>query len=840
MRRLYIIILCLCCCLAALQAQNNETLFRDIYDQAEEDYNVGRLEQAEQQLKSHIKEFPVTLQLSAYRLLSLCYIGMDREEDAVSYVRLMLAENPYYSPTISDPQRFIDMVEDIKSGLSATITTASSQAETLQEVPVPTTLITEDMIRDSGARNLQELLAAYVPGMYIIDCNDDINIAMRGIYSTGQEKILFMLNGHRLNSYCTNTAAPDFSISLEKLKQVEVLRGPASSLYGGVSLTAVVNLITKQGSDIDGIKAKGGVGNYGQFKGDLLFGKRYFDVDIFVWGGLYTAKGQTVHVDKENTGMEMYGGDVTVGGIGKRPSYDFGASVKYKNLRFLYNTQFSQIQAPMTMTHTYSPYDITKYKTFNANRPSHTTISHHADLSYGKQLDKVYLKGQLAFDNSDLSHYQVISDAKMPNLSAVLPLPPTSMEQLDNANGGYGRLISGQEHTISFKVQGDWSYINNGTHKGLLSFGAEYNYFQLDDARYVLICDFTKTLPETVNISEVGKGHENNANTYLQLKHQWGPVILNAGLRFDYKHRYDSTFIREFSPRVALIYLQPKWNVKLSYSKAFTDAPYLYRKTNQFMMAFLGAKGREQLALGLTPETMHSYQLTFGATQWVKGLNVELNAFYNRTRDLIYMDLIEHFNMGNSDIYGLELSADYESKRFSAHASATWQKDTKYELYGEENIDRAYNMPRFMAKGVLAWQATKHLRLHTQASFCSSQVTRYNNLPAFVKVRTAADALEDLLEAAHVRELTVEEKQTQMMLSEYINATLNNPKALYVERDVNPYFIMNMGANYTIDRFEFSFNVNNLLNRSYSISGACTGLIPQQGRWFMGSVAVKL
>ena len=148
MRRLYIII-CLCCCLTALQAQNNEARFRDIYDQAEEDYSIGRLEQAEQQLKDHIKEFPVTLQMSAYRLLSLCYIGMDREEDAVSYVRLLLAENPYYSPTISDPQRFIDMVEDIKSGLTATITTASSQAETLQEVPVPTTLITEDMIRDS-------------------------------------------------------------------------------------------------------------------------------------------------------------------------------------------------------------------------------------------------------------------------------------------------------------------------------------------------------------------------------------------------------------------------------------------------------------------------------------------------------------------------------------------------------------------------------------------------------------------------------------------------------------------------------------------------------------------
>lgn len=839
MRRLYIIILCLCCCLTSLQAQNNETLFRDIYDQAEEDYNVGRLEQAEQQLKSHIKEFPVTLQLSAYRLLSLCYIGMDREEDAVSYVRLMLAENPYYSPTISDPQRFIDMVEDIKSGLSATITTASSQAETLQEVPVPTTLITEDMIRDSGARNLQELLAAYVPGMYIIDCNDDINIAMRGIYSTGQEKILFMLNGHRLNSYCTNTAAPDFSISLEKLKQVEVLRGPASSLYGGVSLTAVVNLITKQGSDVDGLKGKVGIGNYGQWKGDLLFGKRYFDVDLLVWGGFHAAKGQTVTVDKEDTGLRMFGGDVTVGGVGNRPSYDFGASVKYKNLRFLYNTQFSQIQAPMTMTHTYSPYDITKYKTFNANRPSRTTISHHADLSYGQMFGDVFLKGQIAFDNSDLSYYQVISDQPLPGFLDVLPLPTDSKSAIKNPDsiGGLARYISGQEHTLSFKVQGDWSYINKGAHKGLLTFGVEYNYFQLDDARYVFAYNFTKSLPETVNISEVGKGHENNANGFLQLKHQWGPVILNAGLRYDYKQRYDSTHIREFSPRVALIFVQPKWNVKLSYSKAFIDAPYLYRKTNQMLLAFMGAKGSAQLAMPLTPESMHSYQLTFGATQLVKGLNVELNGFYNRTRDLIYMDFIEHYNMGNSDIFGLELSANYESKRFSAHLSTTWQKDSKYELYDEDDIPRAYNMPRFMTSAVLAWQATKHLRLHTHAAYCSSQRTRYYNVVNRAICERAANQFNQLVELEMIRDLTPEE---QASYDQLLQICMETAQHFYAERDVSPYFIMDLGANYTIDRFEFSFNVHNLLNRRYSLSGACTGLIPQQGRWFMGTVAVKL
>ena len=197
------------------------------------------------------------------------------------YVTLLLQQNPYYSPSSQDPATFVEIVNNIKAGMTPTITTASSQAESLAEVPVPTTLITAEMIQTSGARNLQEVLAAYVPGMHLIDCNDDINIAMRGIYSNTQEKILIMLNGilimlngHRLNSYATNAAAPDFSISLEKVKQIEVLRGPASSLYGGVALTGVVNIITKQGVDVDGLQAKVSAGNHGQVKVDAVFGKR--------------------------------------------------------------------------------------------------------------------------------------------------------------------------------------------------------------------------------------------------------------------------------------------------------------------------------------------------------------------------------------------------------------------------------------------------------------------------------------------------------------------------------------------------------------------------------------
>ena len=566
MRKIIFTILIIIGCALQAQAQNEYERLRSIYDRAEENYNIGRLDEAEKELTDNLKDFPDNLRQSAYRLLALCNLGNDKEEVAEEITRLLLAENPYFSTNANDPQRFIDMVERIKEGRSATITTASSQAETLNEVPVPTTLITAEMIKNCGGRNLQEVLAAYVPGMNIVDCNDDINIAMRGIYSNGQEKILIMLNGHRLNSYCTNIASPDYSISLEKIKQIEVLRGPASSLYGGVSLTAVVNVITWQGADIDGIEVHAGAGSYGQLKASMMLGKRYFDLDLLIWGGLYKAKGQKIYVPDEETGLKREGGNALVGGIGPKPSYDVGAQLKYKNLSFLYNAQFSQIISPMTLNVLFTPYDYDKYRSFNSIKPSFATLSHHGELNYGQQLGNVYLKGTVTYDNSDLTHYQVISDYPAASIIPSLPIPDDLIETLTNSDGGLSRYLNGQEHTIGGKIQGDWSYINSKHHKGILAFGAEYSYFQLDDVQYMFGYNFDKQAPSNDSIPILGKGHESNINSYVQLKHHWGPFILNAGLRFDYKNRYNGTKIREFSPRVALIFVQPKWNVKLSYS----------------------------------------------------------------------------------------------------------------------------------------------------------------------------------------------------------------------------------------------------------------------------------
>ena len=489
-----------------------ERTLRQIYNQAEEEYNIGRIDLATTTLLDNINNFQGNLLQSSLRLLVLCWLGLDEIEKAEEWTTKLLAEDPYYTASPQDPQRFIDMVENLRSGLTAKVTTASSQAESLAEVPVPITLITEEMIRNCGGQNLQEVLATYVPGMNIIDCNDDINIAMRGIYSNGQEKILIMLNGHRMNSYCTNIAAPDFSVSLEKIKQIEVLRGPASSLYGGVALTGVVNLITKQGADVDGVKVKIGAGNYGQMRGDIILGKRYFDLDLLIWGSLYKNNGEEMKVPEERYDEDIYDmpyDNFKVGRIGNKPSHDFGLQLKWKDLQFLYDARFSQIVAPFTMSTLAKTYDWDRYKSMNGYSPSFATTSHHVDLSYSRQFSKLYLKGNIAYDNSDLTHYQVLLDTEFPALGTLLGFEVDALDNIFNYPGLF-RYINGQEQNYSVQLKGDYSYVNSKAHKGNLSLGTEFSHFKLDDVRYALGYNYENVAPENPMIPEHWKGHENS------------------------------------------------------------------------------------------------------------------------------------------------------------------------------------------------------------------------------------------------------------------------------------------------------------------------------------------
>ena len=819
--------------LFTVSAQETDTKMRNVYTQAENDYQIGRSEQARDLLLQNLTAFQGNLRQNALRLIALIYLEDFEVKQSERYATMMLEQNPYYTASAQDPPEFVDMVNDIKAGMTATVTTASNISESLDEVPVPTTLITEEMIASCGGRNLQEVLAAYVPGMNLIDCNDDINISMRGIHSSTQEMMLFMLNGHRLNSYFTNTAAPDFSISLEKVKQIEVLRGPASSLYGDVALTGVVNIITKQGVDVDGVRIKAGVGNSGQLRGDFLIGRRLFDLDVLAWASIYTSKGELRTVSEEHHSRNSSGEtikDIRIGRVGDLPTYDLGFQLGMKGWRLLYNTRFSQIVAPYTFSTMATAYNRDRYG--SGTKPGFANSSHHADLSYSHQAGPLSLSYSATYDKAGITRYQVISEERQIGLPHFYGLRYPEQGEYD----GTSKYINGQEQNFGLRMKAAYDYSFGSSHKGSMVLGAEYSHFHLYDMHYQLGYNYDQFIPEMPEMINYNLGHENSANVAIQLKHQWHSLILNAGVRYDHKNRHNNKADNEWSPRIALILLKPRWNMKLSYSKSFVYAPYIYQVENVTRSYLFYDK--PTFVYELDPQRIHSWQLSVAGNNRSRSLNLEANLFYNRANNLIVPALADLKNDSHHHAVGLELRGSYHKPRFTADLNLTWTHVIKSRLNlpangieGEELLgdDENNNMPTVMANGVLVWKVIPSLKLHTHFLFESRQYSYFTDL-----------RMELLAQAYNIKEREATMQGDEETAIEYSEKAEELSRSLNKKEEMPARFIINLGGEYTLGPVTFALNIHNLLNTRYNRSGINTNLIPQQGRWFLATIGVKI
>jgi iron complex outermembrane receptor protein len=576
-------------------------------------------------------------------------------------------------------------------------------------------------------------------------------------------------------------------------------------------------------------------------RGDAVFGKRYFDLDMLVWGSVYRSSGERRNVVGERSGESPYSmpvDDVRLGRIGTRPTYDFGLQLGWKGLQFLYDTHFSQVVAPFTMASLALSYDHDRYRTYNGLLPGFSTASRHADLSYQWSMGDVKWKAAVTYDKSDLTRYQAINDEPMPTLGAAIGLPE-DITAVFAQYGGISRYVNGQEQDYGAQLKGNYSYTVGDDHKGNIGFGAEYGHFQLDDIRYQIGYNFEQTFFEDPLLRNAGKGSENSGDVYVQLKHQWRSLILNAGLRYDYKDRYDNSRVNEFSPRAALILLRPKWSARLSYSKSFVDAPYIYRKANLLSTLMSGAQASE--AGSLSPERVHSLQLSFAGTNWVRGLNFEVNGFYNRANNLIMTHIIDYENVSKNQTCGVELMASYEPLRtLSCHFNLTWTKTFKSNLMGLDlpnelkeyysaDIDANNNTPALRSNLVLSWQATKRFRLHTHLLFESKQ-TSYNT--DLVKLIQASNGIQIATEYYNQGDM---EQATNYGLQ-----AIEAMQHIIMQKDMPARAIINMGGQYTVGPVMLGLDINNLLGTHYYRSGMNTNLIPQQGRWFLASVGIRL
>jgi outer membrane receptor protein involved in Fe transport len=150
------------------------------------------------------------------------------------------------------------------------VVTASRLEEQLVNAPATVSVVTTETIQNSPATNIGDLLRA-VPGLNIAQTSArDINITARGATSTLSTSQLALVDGRSLYLDFFGMVMWDLMpVNPGEIRQIEVIRGPASAVWGANAMSGVVNVLTKSPREL---AAQGGT--------SLTIGVGTFDRDV--------------------------------------------------------------------------------------------------------------------------------------------------------------------------------------------------------------------------------------------------------------------------------------------------------------------------------------------------------------------------------------------------------------------------------------------------------------------------------------------------------------------------------------------------------------------------------
>ena len=148
------------------------------------------------------------------------------------------AQQPAPADQTQDPDRPVSFEEQI-------VVTASRTDQQLVNAPASVSVITNEAIQNTPATNMGDLLRA-VPGINISQLTArDVNITTRGATSTLATSQLALVDGRSVYLDFFGMVMWDLvPANTNEIKQIEVIRGPASAVWGANAMTGVVNVIT--------------------------------------------------------------------------------------------------------------------------------------------------------------------------------------------------------------------------------------------------------------------------------------------------------------------------------------------------------------------------------------------------------------------------------------------------------------------------------------------------------------------------------------------------------------------------------------------------------------------
>ena len=503
------------------------------------------------------------------------------------------------------------------------VSSASKYDQTPEEAPSSISIITAKDIQAFGYQTLTDLLNAQRGFYYSNDrSTDQIGVRGFGRSSDRNNRILLLLDGHRLNPYQVDYApiGQVAGFNLANFERIEIVRGPGSTLYGNNAIHGVINMITKKDVDsfIPTLNLK-----YGSFN------KKYLslrsskqvseDFSFSVLGNYYHDDGENLYFSEfdtpeNNNGIVNNQNGMKYNGV--------IAAINFKDFKLTgmikdneqqiatapYSTKFNEKQSQYGETQfldfSWSPQiSYNKFLIFNLS------YDHH---KYGSKLPFRFISNPIEFvGNTDAigADVQYIWDF-LPNNRLI-----TGIEYRDNFNSSY-KYFTGD---VVF-VDDQWSY-------KLFSifFQNEYQY---------------------------------NAD-----------LSLYFGLRRD-------DFVNQevsYNPRAGIVY-SPFNNhtLKLLYGRSFR-APNLVER-NLEERNIVGVKKNESLKSEFinTYELIWSHKISENFTSHLSFYHYKLSDLIDQIEDPID-DLLQYVNIGEVTANGLEAELNYNFKNASSYFRYSYQ-----------------------------------------------------------------------------------------------------------------------------------------------------------------------
>ena len=143
------------------------------------------------------------------------------------------------------------------------IVTAQKREQSLQDVPIVVTSLSQEVLADAGVRDIKDL-QILTPGMTVTSTSSEASTTarIRGVGTVGDNPGLESSVGVVIDGVYRSRNSVGFG-DLGELARIEVLKGPQGTLFGKNTSAGVINIITEAPSFTPEINLEGTTGSYG-------------------------------------------------------------------------------------------------------------------------------------------------------------------------------------------------------------------------------------------------------------------------------------------------------------------------------------------------------------------------------------------------------------------------------------------------------------------------------------------------------------------------------------------------------------------------------------------------